>query len=144
MAATPPGDAVADVASDTQVRKEMILLVDKAQTPPLRRQSSHVIIMHEYPPCQQAGVAGHRFQQGCLARTGGPDDQRIPTGGDFEGDVPEIEATHSDMQLVQPNHLRSSGCSTRTTMKTVSATRRRITAAGTAACRPKAVNRSKM
>jgi hypothetical protein len=122
----------------------MILLIDEAESAALRRQMSHVIIMHKDPARAEPCVAGDRFQQGRLARSRGSDDESVSTFRNFQRDFPQIERPHTYVQVVQANHWRSCGCSTRTTTNIVSATRRRITAAGTADRSPKVVNRSKM
>src|SRR6476469_7041892 len=114
----------------------MILLVDKAQTASLRRKRGHVLVVHEHPAGLQARVSCHRFQECSLARPGRSDDQRVSAPGNLQRNIPQIEVAHPDVQLLQPDHPRSSGWSTRTTIKTVRATRSRITAAGTAAFRP--------
>jgi hypothetical protein len=45
-----PPDTIGDVLADTEMRKEVILLVDEAEAAPLRRQVGDVIIMHEDAP----------------------------------------------------------------------------------------------
>src|SRR3954471_24382191 len=124
--------------------KEMILLIHEAEPAPFRRQIGDVLMVHESPAPKESGVAGNGLEQGGFSGTGRTDDQGVATARDFQRDIAQVKASHSDLQIYQSNHAGSSGCSTRTRRNTARATTSRITAAGTAAGSPNAVNRSKM
>ena len=120
----------------------MVLLVDEAEAAAFRRNTGHVLSMESYSSRSDPGVAGDGFEQGGLTRAGRPDDERIATARHREGDVAKIEAADPDRDGIELDHARSGGWSRRTRANTTSATSRSNTAAGTAAERPKAVNRS--
>src|SRR5829696_2174598 len=124
--------------------EEMVLLIHETQSPPLGRQAGDVVVVHENPAAQKPGVPGNGLEQRGFSGTGRTDDQSVPTAGHFQGDIPQVEGPHFDLQIYQSDHVGSSGCSTRTRRNTARATTSRITAAGTAAGSPNAVNRSKM
>ena len=104
-----PSYSIADVVPHAQVGKQVVLLVDEPEPAPLRRQVGHLVVVHEDPAGLEPGVAGDGLEQGGLPRTGGTDDEGIAALGDLQRDIAEIERAHPDVQLLQPDHLRSSG-----------------------------------
>ncbi len=79
-----PAQAVGDVLAHRQVRKEVVLLVDDAESSLLRRQPGHVLAMRPHPSREQRRVPRDGIEQRRLAAAGGPDDEGVTAGRHLE------------------------------------------------------------